>query len=289
MVNEPNPTGAGHAESFLSEDVPVTITNRPRLVATDLDGTIVRDDGSISERTLAALELVESSGAEVVFVTGRPPRWMHQVAQVTGHHGLAICGNGAVVYDLRNERIVGTHPMDVTAARKVVGLLREAVPDVSFAVETETGFMHESRYPVLPRDVSIVHAVGPVEELLHGPVLKLLARHDTLDPDVFLALARAKAGAHAEFTHSSAIALVEISALGISKASTLAWFCAQRGIRTEDVVAFGDMPNDLPLLAWAGQAYAVANAHPDVLAAVERHTASNQDDGVAQVIEKLFG
>ncbi|WP_346011772.1 HAD family hydrolase [Streptomyces sp. SID3343] len=267
----------------------MTITNRPRLVATDLDGTIVRDDGSISERTLAALELVESSGAEVVFVTGRPPRWMRQVAKVTGHHGLAICGNGAVVYDLRAERLVGTHPMDVTAARKVVRLLREAVPDVTFAVETETGFMHEPGYPVLPRDVSIVHAVGPVEDLLNGPVLKLLARHETLDPDAFLALARDRAGAYAEFTHSSAIALVEISALGISKASTLAWFCTQRGIRTEDVVAFGDMPNDLPLLAWAGQAYAVANAHPDVLAAVERHTASNQDDGVAQVIEKLFG
>nr|WP_246126974.1 HAD family hydrolase [Embleya hyalina] len=267
----------------------MTITNRPRLVATDLDGTIVRDDGSISARTLAALELVESSGAEVVFVTGRPPRWMKRVAEVTGHRGLAICGNGAVVYDLRGERVVGTHTMDVTAARKVSRLLREAVPDVTFAVETETGFMHEPTYPTLERDVSIVHAVGPVEELLTGPVLKLLARHHSLDPDVFLALARDRAGAYAEFTHSSSIALVEISALGISKASTLAWFCAQRGIRTEDVVAFGDMPNDLPLLAWAGQAYAVANAHPDVLAAVTRHTGSNQDDGVAEVLEKLFG
>ncbi len=286
---DPIGPGAGHEESFLSEDVHVTITNRPRLVATDLDGTIVRDDGSISERTLAALELVESTGAEVVFVTGRPPRWMYQVAQVTGHRGLAICGNGAVVYDLRAERVVGTHTMDVTAARKVVHLLREAVPEVTFAVETETGFMHEPRYPALERDVSIVHAIGPVEDLLNGPVLKLLARHESLDPDLFLALAREQAGAYAEFTHSSAIALVEISALGISKASTLAWFCTQRGIRSEDVVAFGDMPNDLPLLAWAGQAYAVANAHPAVLAAVERHTASNQDDGVAQVIEKLFG
>jgi len=267
----------------------VTITNRPRLVATDLDGTIVRDDGSISERTLAALELVESAGAEVVFVTGRPPRWMHHVAKVTGHLGLAICGNGAVVYDLRAERVVGTHPMDVSAARTVAGLLRAAVPDVSFAVETEDAFMHEPAYPVLARDTSIVHAVGPVDELLTGPVLKLLARHESLDPDAFLALARERAGTYAEFTHSSAIALVEISALGVSKASTLAWFCAQRDIRTEDVVAFGDMPNDLPLLGWAGQAYAVANAHPDVLAAVERHTASNQDDGVAQVLEKLFG
>ncbi|MDI2131917.1 HAD family hydrolase [Yinghuangia seranimata] len=267
---------------------PPPSTPRPRLVATDLDGTIVRSDGTISERTLAALDAVEAAGGAVVFVTGRPPRWMDKVAQVTGHHGLAICGNGAVVYDLRAEQIVDTHPMDVTAARKVIALIREHVPDVCFAVETATGFAHEPEYPPLERDLSIVHAVAPAEELLDGPVLKLLARHPSMAPDDFLAVTREAAGAHAEFTHSSKIALVEISALGVSKASTLAWFCTRHGITADEVVAFGDMPNDLPMLGWAGHSYAVANAHPAVLAAVPNHTASNDDDGVAQIIEKLF-
>ncbi|WTW96218.1 HAD family hydrolase [Streptomycetaceae bacterium NBC_01309] len=266
----------------------VTASPRPRLVATDLDGTIVRSDGTISDRTLAALEAVEAAGAEVVFVTGRPPRWMDKVADVTGHHGLAICGNGAVVYDLRAERIVETHPMDVTAARKVVGLIKSEIPDVCFAVETATGFAHEPAYPPLERDLSIVHAVAPVEELLDGPVLKLLARHASLAPDEFLAFTRAAAGRYAEFTHSSQIALVEISGLGISKATTLASFCARHGITAAEVVAFGDMPNDLPMLTWAGQPYAVANAHPAVLKAVPNHTASNDDDGVALILEKLF-
>ena len=72
------------------------------------------------------------------------------------------------------------------------------------------------------------------------------------------------------------------------KATTLARLCAERGIAAEEVVAFGDMPNDLPMLAWAGTAYAVANAHPDVLAAVDRRTASNDDDGVALVVESLL-
>ncbi|NUU25556.1 MAG: HAD family hydrolase [Streptomycetaceae bacterium] len=266
----------------------VTATPRPRLVATDLDGTIVRSDGTISDRTLAALDAVEAAGAHVVFVTGRPPRWMDKVAAVTGHHGLAICGNGAVLYDLRTERIVDTHPMDVTAARKVAGLIRSEIPDVCFAVETATGFMHEPAYPPLERDLAIVHAIAPVEELLDGPVLKLLARHPSLPPDEFLQQTRTAAGAYAEFTHSSKIALVEISALGISKATTLASYCTHHGITAGEVVAFGDMPNDLPMLTWAGQPYAVANAHPTVLAAVPNHTASNDDDGVAQIVEKLF-
>jgi Cof subfamily protein (haloacid dehalogenase superfamily) len=268
----------------------VTATPRPRLVATDLDGTIVRSDGTISARTLAALDAVEAAGADVVFVTGRPPRWMDKVAAVTGHHGLAICGNGAVVYDLRSERIVDTHPMDVTAARKVAALIKAAVPDVCFAVETPTGFSHEPAYPPQERDVSVVHGIAPVEELLEGPVpvLKLLARHGSLAPDEFLTRTRAAAGEYAEFTHSSKIALVEISALGVSKATTLAWYATRHGITADEVVAFGDMPNDLPMLAWAGQPYAVANAHPQILAAVPNHTASNDDDGVAQILEKLF-
>lgn len=268
----------------------MTATPRPRLVATDLDGTIVRSDGTISARTLAALDAVEAAGADVVFVTGRPPRWMDKVAAVTGHHGLAICGNGAVVYDLRSERIVDTHPMDVTAARKVAALIKAAVPDVCFAVETPTGFSHEPAYPPQERDVSVVHGIAPVEELLEGPVpvLKLLARHDSLAPDEFLARTRAAAGDYAEFTHSSKIALVEVSALGVSKATTLARYAAELGTEPAQVLAFGDMPNDLPMLAWAGTAYAVANAHPAVLAATSLRAPANDADGVAVVLEELF-
>ena len=92
-----------------------------------------------------------------------------------------------------------------------------------------------------------------------------------------------------EVTHSTVgPALLELSAAGVSKATTLARLCAELGVDAADVVAFGDMPNDLPMLAWAGTAYAVANAHPSVLAAVERRAASNDEDGVAQVLEQLF-
>jgi hydroxymethylpyrimidine pyrophosphatase-like HAD family hydrolase len=82
--------------------------------------------------------------------------------------------------------------------------------------------------------------------------------------------------------------LLEISAAGVSKASTLARVAAEHGVGADDVLAFGDQPNDLPMLTWAGTGYAVANAHPAVLAAIPRHTASVEDDGVAQVLEDLL-
>jgi hydroxymethylpyrimidine pyrophosphatase-like HAD family hydrolase len=89
-------------------------------------------------------------------------------------------------------------------------------------------------------------------------------------------------------THSSGGALIEMSARGVTKASALAVLAEERGIKPDEVVAFGDMPNDLPMLSWAGTSYAVANAHPSVLAAADHVTAANNDDGVAQVLEALF-
>src|SRR3954453_3962624 len=222
----------------------------PRVVATDLDGTIVRSDGTISPRTRSALTAAESAGAMVVIVTGRPPRWLQGIAEETGHRGLAICANGALVYDLHTEQVLESHPLAVADARRLV---------------------------------------ADIEVLLSAPVAKLLARHEQMGSDELLARARAVVGEQlATLTHSSADGLLEISAAGISKASTLETVCAERGLRAADAVAFGDMPNDLPMLAWAGRSVAVANAPPEVLAVADEVTASNDDDGVALVLERWF-
>ena len=127
-----------------------------------------------------------------------------------------------------------------------------------------------------------------MEQLLSDDVVKLLARHEELSSDEMLAAARSAVPEGAELTHSSSDGLLEISAVGVSKASGLATVCAELSVDAADVVAFGDMPNDLPMLAWAGRGVAVANAHPEVLAAVDHVTASNDDDGVAQVLESLL-
>ncbi|MFD8543519.1 Cof-type HAD-IIB family hydrolase [Streptomyces sp. NPDC059649] len=285
----------------------------PRLIATDLDGTLLHDDKTVSERTIAALAAAEQAGIEVFFVTGRPARWMDVVSDHVHGHGLAICANGAAVVDLhRGGRIVEVSPLDQALAREVVDALRSAAPGTSFAVERTSGIHYEPQYPPLLLDPAAV--VAPAEKLLADdfvaplgpdgaghpagdaeppafpdqPVIKLLAHHPDLEPDAFLALARSAAGDLASFTRSSPTALLEISGPGVSKAGTLAHCCAARGISREEVVAFGDMPNDIEMLSWAGTSYAMANAHPEVLAATTGRTASNNEDGVALVIEQIL-
>lgn len=259
-----------------------------RLVATDLDGTIVRADETISDRTVAALDRARDAGAEVVIVTGRPPRWLPHLADRIGHRGLAICSNGALVYDLAEERVVETYPIEASTVAALVEQLRAGIPEASFAVEDPAGMRHEAAFPLHwdagQPSVRSVEAAA----LIGSPAAKLLMRDPSGDPDALLVRAVEIVGGLAELTHSSTTAMVEISATGVTKASTLAAICERRSISARQVVAFGDMPNDLPLLAWAGQAYAVANAHPSVLEAVEQHTASVDDDGVALVLERLF-
>ncbi|TQF04152.1 HAD family phosphatase [Kitasatospora acidiphila] len=263
---------------------------RPRLIATDLDGTLLCQGGTVSARTAAALADAERAGLQVVFVTGRPPRWMRLLGTHIGGHGVAICSNGGAIVDVRGERLLESFPLTPDAAGQVVDRLRAALPGTAFAFEYPAGFSREPEYQVAMWGDDEPHLVAPAEQLIAGEArnsYKILAKHPELTPDDFLARARAAVGPLAEITRSSPIALLEISAAGVTKASTLARWCAEQGIDRTEVVAFGDMPNDLEMLAWAGESYAVANAHPEVLAAVARHTVSNQDDGVALVIEQI--
>ncbi|MFJ2023669.1 Cof-type HAD-IIB family hydrolase [Streptomyces sp. NPDC087897] len=265
-----------------------------RLIATDLDGTLLRDDKTLSARTVAALAAAEEAGIEVFFVTGRPARWMDVVRAHVQSHGTAICANGAVVTDLRTDgELISVRPLEREAALYVVRTLREAAPGTSFAVELTTGINYEPSYPPFHLDPGA--AVAVAEKLLHedapgagAPVVKLLAHHTELAPDAFLALARTAAGDRATFTRSSPSALLEVSGPGVSKATTLAACCAERGIAPAEVVAFGDMPNDVEMLSWAGASFAMGNAHPAAVAAATGRTASNEEDGVAAVIERIL-
>ncbi len=268
-----------------------------RLIATDLDGTLLRDDKSVSPRTVAALAAAEEAGIEVFFVTGRPARWMDVVSDHVHGHGLAICGNGAAVVDLHGgpgaHRFVKVRELARDNALDAVRLLRDVAPGTVYAVEQTYGFYQEPDYPKL--HMEIPDTLAPAEDLLAPdapgagePVLKILAFHPEIDPDAFLTLARLAIGDRANVTRSSPSALLEISGPGVSKASTLALCCAERGISHEQVVAFGDMPNDVEMLTWAGRSYAMGNAHPDVLAAASGQTVANNEDGVAVVIERLL-
>ncbi|WP_235833960.1 HAD family hydrolase [Actinomadura logoneensis] len=274
----------------------------PRLIATDLDGTIVRSDGTVSARTVEALGRVERAGATVVMVTGRPPRWMHEIAEAVGHRGVAICANGAVRYDLHTEAVLKARLIEPDVIAKVVERLRATEPELRFAVEYPDGFVFEARYNLGRWDAD---AIGgrPVEgeELIARPGTKLLAFHPDSEPDGLARRAQRSVGDLVTVTHSSGRGLLEMSAYGVTKATALAELADDLGLHSGEVVAsddlglhsgevvaFGDMPNDLPMLTWAGRSFGVANAHPDVLAAVTDTTGSNDEDGVARVLERLF-
>ena len=258
-----------------------------RLIASDIDGTLLRDDGTMSDRTVAALAAVEDAGLVVVLCTGRPVRWMKPIAEQTGHHGLAVCANGAIVYDMHTERVVEEFPLDVEVARRLAVALREGVPGVAFAVERGTGMLHEPEYVPLGRFETIE---ATFDDLLTEPMVKLIAKHPEMGSTELYAAAHeaiADLAELAETTYSSGT-IVEISAAGVTKAFGLERLAAEHGIDADEVVAFGDMPNDIPMLAWAGRGIAVGNAHPDVLAVADETCASNEDDGPARVIEELL-
>lgn len=261
--------------------------NRPRLVATDLDGTLLRSDGQIAPRTRAALRRAEESGAMVVFISGRPPRHLDVVADAVGDHGLAIGANGALVYDVVTRRVVRERGLPAADAMKAATALRTAAPGVSFAIERGLIYGKEPAYDnrwALPDGA----VIAELEVLLAEPVAKLLARHEDLDADDFTRLGAEAVGGLATVTSSEHRALLEISAPGVSKASALAELCAERGIGADEVVAFGDMPNDLEMLRWAGTSYAMGNAHPAVAEAAGQRCATNDCEGVAEVLERLF-
>jgi Cof subfamily protein (haloacid dehalogenase superfamily) len=263
---------------------------RPRLIVSDMDGTLLHWDETVSAETVAELERWRADGVPVVLATGRPPRWMRGIRSVLGS-GEAVCCNGAVLMDLARFEILSEDLLDPSTMAAVTAALRDAEPEVAFAVEYGLEFRHEPHYH--PRwDVEVPGvATATLPEMLQAPVAKLLARHDRLPRDEFLALVEQAVGDRAAVTNSSDEALAEISAPGVTKGSGVAKLAARHGVGPEDVVVFGDMPNDIAAFDWVreggGRAVAMAHAHPDVLAAATDVTGTNDEDGVATFLATL--
>jgi len=269
-----------------------------RLLASDLDGTLLRSDNTVSDATRRALMAAERAGLIIAFVTGRPQRWLHEVAAATGHTGIAIGANGAISYDLHTETVLTEHLLSTVQLAEVTGLLRDAIPQVRFGMEYGTDFAYEPGYrhdweltPAADGSGRPLPSVRTAElpELLDKPVIKLLAKGRDLHPDAFMDEVELLVGRLVTVTRSGHSPLVEISPLGVTKASGLAELASSLGVGREQVAAIGDMPNDVPMLAWAGRSYAVANAHRSAQrAAGEVLAESNDEDAVAKLIWRLL-
>jgi Cof subfamily protein (haloacid dehalogenase superfamily) len=258
----------------------------PSLVATDLDGTLLDSQGAVSARTHDVLGRLQDRGVPVVVVTARPLRWMTELWPSVGKYGVGIVSNGAIVYDVAAEEIHELEGIEVDAGLALVAAIRAALPTAAFAFELVSGFAHEPAYDE-PHHIPDGSPSGPAEEVLAGTAVKVLVKAPGTDPATLRDVVAAAVGDSATPTWS-VDGLVEISAAGVTKAAALARVCAGLGVDAADVVAFGDMPNDLPMLEWAGTSYAMANAHSTVLDVVDHVAPSNDEDGVAETLAQIF-
>jgi Cof subfamily protein (haloacid dehalogenase superfamily) len=266
-----------------------------RLIASDLDGTLLQSSGLVSDENQQAIKRALGEGIDLIFVTGRPSRWMDNIAQLTGHTGLALCANGAVLYDLVAEEIVSAEFLPGDVGVLAAQRLRTIDPGISFAVELarkNDDFLIDHNYrprwepKVPPRKVT-------VEEMFETDlVVKLLARpssNATFDADTFLAEADAALDGLVDVTHSDNFdVLIEMSLLGVNKGSGLAKVAKQRGFNSENVAAMGDMPNDIPMIKWAGLGAAVANAHHRVKEVADLHLPTNDDHAFAHLVDHVL-
>ncbi len=263
---------------------------RPKLIASDLDGTIVANYGDISQRTIDIFRKAHNMGIPIFFVTGRPPRWMPEIQDAFGL-GSAICGNGAMLYDLPTGKILEEWLIPVKAQIESVNRLRRVIPGISFAVESNSYFHREKTY--IPRwDVGMDNVgVENIEEIMQAPALKILARcsNQELTSDEMLEIALSELDELVTVTHSNPHdSLLEISAFGVSKGSTLAIMAGRLGIDAKDCVSFGDNPNDFSMLQWCGRSYAMEDGHSEAKKYAKSIAPSHLDDGVAQILEKLL-
>jgi Cof subfamily protein (haloacid dehalogenase superfamily) len=264
----------------------------PKVIATDLDGTLLGRDGRLSPRNQKALQTARELGVLTVAVTARAPRAVYRIPELAPVLDAAICSNGAVVYDTATQTADLRHPIPLPVARELHKRMREALPDAVFAVETgdrrltqstfhQLGVHLNDPWVFLDPGADLIGAADAVAELVvrvpdsTGEAMYEATRHIDL-PGVRL-------------WHWGSFPEIECTAAEATKGAALAAWCAERGADAADVVAFGDMPNDVTMLAWAGRSFAMGGAHPDAIAAATARTGPAAEDGVAQAVEAILG
>ncbi|BBY58243.1 HAD family hydrolase [Mycolicibacterium sarraceniae] len=267
----------------------------PALIATDVDGTLLDEDEHITPRTRQAVLAAVASGVQFVLATGRPPRWVPPIVEELGFAPMAVCANGAVIYDSEQDRIISARTLSVDVLTELAEIAARVIPGVGLAVERVGRSAHDAATPQFVSSPGYEHAwLNPdntevsIEDLLSAPAVKLLIRRAGARSSEMAAELAKHIGVQGDITYSTNNGLIEINPLGTSKATGVDEVARPLGITAEDVIAFGDMPNDVPMLRWAGLGVAMGNAHPEAIAAANEVTTSNADDGLARVLERWW-
>jgi Cof subfamily protein (haloacid dehalogenase superfamily) len=236
-----------------------------------------------------------AAGATFVLATGRPPRWIPPVVEQLGFAPIAVCANGAVIYDAATDRVISARTLSVEELTELGEIATRLVPGAGLAVERIGSSAHDTATPQFVSAPGYEHAwLNPDNtevshsDLFSAPAVKLLVRKPGMPSSELAARLTKHVGVLGDITYSTNNGLVEVSPIGISKAMGLDEVARPLEITAEDVVAFGDMPNDIPMLRWAGHGVAMGNAHPEALAAADEVTTGNDDDGLARVLERWW-
>ncbi|MEU3717784.1 HAD family hydrolase [Streptomyces californicus] len=260
-----------------------------KLVATDLDGTLLRGDDTVSERTREALAAATAAGAAHIVVTGRAVPWTRHILDDLGYNGLAVCGQGAQVYHAGEHKLLTSLTLDRQLAGLALAKIEAEVGPVYLAAGRD-GLDGEvlvgPGYRVQEGPLPYVF-VEDSAEMWTAPLNKVYLQHPELDDDALATAARAAVGSLVDVVMAGP-GVVEILPLGLSKATGLSLAARRLGVKAADTIAFGDMPNDIPMFGWAHHGVAMANAHDDLKAVAHEITASNEDDGIAVVLEELL-
>ncbi|MGV0792081.1 HAD family hydrolase [Mycolicibacterium sp. XJ1819] len=267
----------------------------PALIASDVDGTLIDDAERVSDRTRAVVTAAVDSGVEFVLATGRPPRWVQPVVDALGFAPMAVCANGSVLYDPATDRIVSARTLSTELLAELAEIATRVIPGSGLAVERVGASAHDAATPQFVSSPGYEHAwLNPdntevsFDDLLSAPAIKLLVRKAGARSADLVAVLAEHIGERADLTYSTDNGLVEVMPRGISKATGIDELARPLGITAEEVVSFGDMPNDVSMLKWAGLGVAMAHGHPEALAAADEITATNNEDGVARVLERWW-
>ena len=267
----------------------------PLLIATDVDGTLIDDDENVTARTRSVVRAAVDAGTRFVLATGRPPRWVQPIVDQLGFAPIAVCANGAVIYDPATDRIVSARTLSTDQLAELAEIATRVIPGAGLAVERVGQSAHDAATPQFVSSPGYEHAwLNPdntevsIEDLLSAPAVKLLIRKaGARSADMAEVLAR-HVGLEGDLTYSTNNGLIEVVPLGVSKATGIDEVARPLGIDAADIVTFGDMPNDIPMLGWAGLGVAMGNAHPEAIAAADEVTVTNAEDGVARVLERWW-
>lgn len=259
---------------------------RPRLVALDIDGTLVGPDEQISPSVMDAVGAVCAAGSSVVLATGRSLHGVRDVAFALGlQRTWAVCSNGAVTATLPpGEEIVDVVTFD---ARPAVDALISYLPSARYAVEVlGSGYRVTGAFPDGELDGDII--VEPLPELLAEPVSRVVVRSPEHTSREFLDIVE-QAGLHGVSYAVGHTAWLDLAPHGVTKASALEDVRRRLGVQPHETLAIGDGRNDVEMLAWAAHGVAMGHAVDEVRLAADEVAPDYEDDGAAVVLRRFFG